>query len=147
MQKILVILCVFCYNVAFSQKSRYSNQCELIRNLLDTADQTFFRFAEVAGDSTITLLDINGVLTECSINTIGGRKINVVNSGAEVAKVKKEGIFRMARRRYVFIFTKEHLDQLTGFRIFYPNSGGQYYWGFIENNRYYYFSKKSCGWF
>jgi hypothetical protein len=132
----------------YGQKKNYANQCILVRDLIDTADKTFFNFQKIFPDSSITILDINNILTECLIDSLAKVKVKVVNSGEDVERIKKEGIFSSPKnRKDLFVFTKEQLDNLTGYRIFHPRSNGSCYWGFNRKNNRYYFSKKSFGWF
>jgi hypothetical protein len=135
-------------NKAYGQRKDYINQCILVRDLIDTADQAFFNFQKISSDSTITILDVNNILTDCLINLFGKVKVKVVNLGKDVEKIKKEGIFSSpTNRKDLFVFTKERLGNLTGFRIFHPRSNGSCFWGFTRKSNHYYFSKKSFGWF
>ncbi|WP_276133969.1 hypothetical protein [Polluticoccus soli] len=144
---LFLVLFVFAWSASYSQRAEYSDKCELVHNLLDSADQTFFDFSDGAKDSSITILDVNGVLKECSMNTVGNLKLIIINSGEEVERIRKQGIFSAARRQNSYVFTKERLGELTGFRVFHPVSNGSFYWGFSERDRRYIFQKKSCGWF
>ncbi len=143
----LLLLNLFGHNV-YGQKKEYVSQCVLVRDFIYIADKTFFNFQEISLDSTITILDINNILTDCLIDSLGKVKVKVVNSGDDLEKVKREGIFSSpTNSKVLFVFTKEQLGNLTGFRIFHPRSNGSCYWGFTRKNNRYYFSKKSFGWF
>jgi hypothetical protein len=144
----LAFFMYFFYSSSYSQKLKYQNKCDLVRNLLDSADRTFFKFSHLSKDSTITILDIDSMLTECSINLIGGVHVIIVNSGAEVEKIKRDGIFAASKKpKDLFIFTKKQVNELIGFRIYHPRSNGDFYWEFSKKNKRYYFKKKGSGWF
>lgn len=134
--------------IVLGQSKVYVDQCKLIRDLINAANKSFFNFQKMAHDSTITILDVNHILKDCTIESFGQVRVIIINSGEQIDKIKKEGIFSLStRRKDLFIFTKELLNNLTGFRIFYPKSNGDCYWGFIVKKNRYYFSKKSFGWF
>jgi hypothetical protein len=132
----------------YGQRKDYIDQCILVRDLIDTADKTFFYFQKTTADSTITILDVNNILTDCLIDLFSKAKVKIINSGEDVEKIRKEGIFSSPTNRTdLFVFTRERLNNLTGFRIFHPRSNGSCYWGFTRKSNHYYFSKKSFGWF
>ena len=146
---LFLFLCIFCFStISFSQKTEYSNKCDLVKDLLDSADFDFFIYANKTQDSTITILDINGILTECNINLIRGVKVILINSGSEVEKIRKESIFSASTEgSNIFVFLKTRRNKLTQFMLYHPKSNGSYEWLFTIKNKHYYFKKKSSGWF
>lgn len=132
----------------YAQRPSYIDQCKLVQDLLDTASNTFFDFPGITHDSDIVILDVNNILVNCFKDSIEQLRIILINAGPEFEKVKKEGIFSaQTAKRNFFVFTKEYLNGLTGFRIYHPMSSGSCYWGFKKRKDTFLFSKKSFGWF
>jgi hypothetical protein len=143
----VIIIHFFTINV-YAQKKVYTGQCKLIKDLVDSADKSFFNFQSRAYHSSITILDVNKLLNGCLPDSIGQVKLLIIDSGAEIDKIKKDGIFSIhTKRSDLFIFTKEHLNNITGFRMYNPASSGDCYWGFIQKKNLYYLNKKNYGWF
>jgi len=145
MKTILLLLSLFCCCAVYSQKSVYADKCTLIKDLLDTANKTAFNFKQMAKDSVITLLDINDLLTPCSINRVESVKINVINSGPEIENIKKDGVLRASKKESFFILTYVPQDTLLGFSVFYPVSNTVYYWVAALRNKQFYIIKKGGG--
>src|SRR6187401_1741394 len=122
---ISILLLSFCWcPVSFSQIATYSDKCKLIKELLDTADQKFFNFGNLAVDSSITILDVDLLLGECSITRVGSIKLNIIISGEEYDRVKKEGIFSASNMQKNYFILTRHFKGASGFGIFHPVSNG-----------------------
>lgn len=133
---------------SFAQAKHYKNKCELANDLLDSASVIFFDFRSLSNDSIVIVVDVDEVLSECAIINIGTQRLKIINTGTEYEEIKKEGIFKARKdRKNFFIFTKEQLNNLCGFRLYHPKSNGDFFWGFVEKNGLYSFKKKSYGWF
>lgn len=135
-------------SVACAQKQVYTDECELVRHLLDSADKRFFNFGDDTKNTSITIMDIDSLLTRCAIEKVNDIKVMAVNSGSVVEKVRKHGIFS-ARGAEVhsYVLIKRDVDSMTGYSVYHPRSNGIYSWGVVVKNKRYYFKKKSTGWF
>ncbi len=141
---ILVCHCSFTY----AQKPVYTDECELVRQLLDSADRRFFNFSSDTKDASITILDIDSLLTRCAIGKINDVKVVVVSSGSVVEKVRKHDIFSARGAEvHTYVLIKRDVDSMTGYSVYHPRSNGIYSWGVVTKNKQYYFKKKSTGWF
>lgn len=120
-QLILVFHCSFTY----AQKPVYTDECELVRQLLDSADKRFFNFGDDTKNTSITILDIDSLLTKCAIGKVNHVKVVVVNSGSMVEKVRKHDIFS-ARGVEVqtYVLLKKNVDSMTGYSVYHPRSNG-----------------------
>jgi hypothetical protein len=146
---IITLLSVIPYSsFTYAQKPVYTDECELVRQLLDSADRRFFNFGDDTKNASITILDIDSLLTKCAIGKINDVKVVVVNSGSMVEKVRKHDIFS-ARGSEVqtYVLLKRNVDSMTGYSVYHPRSNGIYSWGVVMKNKRYYFKKKSTGWF
>ena len=149
MRYFIVQLVLLLYgSVAYAQKPVYTDECELVRQLLDSADRRFFNFGDDTKNASITILDIDSLLTKCAIGKINDVKVVIVNSGSVVEKVRKHGIFS-ARGSEVqtYVLLKKNVDSMTGYSVYHPRSNGIYSWGVVMKNKRYYFKKTSTGWF
>lgn len=145
---VMFLLISLIHAQSYAQRASYADQCKLVQDLFEIAAKTFFDFPRMTNDSPMVILDVDNILISCFKDSFGALRINLISSGIEFEKVQKESIFSaQTNRRNFFIFTKESLYGLTGFRIFHPMSGGQCYWGFRKKKALLVFNKKSFGWF
>jgi len=143
---LLIALCIS--NDARCQKIRFSTECDIIKDLLDSADQTFYNLKKVAVDSSVSIIDISGLLASCSINNVNGVNLIIINSGKEFEDIKKGDIFKASSlKRDYFVLTKNNSNGIIGYRLYHRMSNGNFYRGFIKKGKYYYLEKKSTGWF
>src|SRR5690606_32333571 len=113
-----------------AQKPVYTDECELVRQLLDSADKRFFNFSDNTKNASIPILDIDSLLTKCAIGKINDVKVVVVSSGSIVDKVRKHDIFSARGAEvHTYVLLKKNVDSMTGYSVYHPRSNGIYSWG------------------
>jgi len=133
---------------SYAQKSSYTDQCVLLEDFFTAADSNAFRFTKMAKDSVVTILDVNGLLKDCIVTAISNFRLNVVDTGTEIQKIRKSGIFSAdPSNKNVLVLTKNRLGGITGFTLFQPYSNFNYYWGFKQRRKVFILKKHGSGHF
>ena len=140
---LLIVVFSFANRSAYGQKRRYSNQCELIKDLLDSANLLFIHLDNSTLDSSVSILDVRNLFIKCKIERINGGKFKLLRSNdsitlSEIYKCRKND-------QDFYCITKEYIHEKIYFSVTHPKSNYSLFWCFLQyaNDKRFYFLKKN----
>ena len=143
-----MLLLAFCSNL-FSQSKVYKTQYELVRTFLNTPKVLkHFTLSDVSEDSTITIIDVNGILNESDLRNWNGFHVIVNNSGPIIDTINKFNAFHIrTRKRNLLIIQIIKSGKQLSYFLFQPTSNADCNAFVLRKRNGIVIKEIRCGWF
>ena len=143
---ILFFISVTIQKTVFAQVDSSSNICEIFIGFFQSKETK--AFMQSKNDSATIIYDADQILSKCNIRTWGDKQITIINSGENIVKIQKDGIFTTINDKRNFLIVKKNkIKTLTIYRVFNPKTGADTHIVTIKKRGQYFVKKRSSGWF